>query len=438
MGTLDYTVSPGGPLSGVVKVAGDKSISHRAVILAALAEGRSVITGLLEGEDVLGTIAAFRALGVSLEGPQEGRLVVEGAGLHGLKAPVGALDLGNSGTSMRLLAGLLSAQSFGARLVGDESLMKRPMERVAAPLRRMGAAIQTAEGGRPPLYILGGQALSAISYTMPVASAQVKSAILLAALYARGRTTVIEPAPSRDHTERMLAGFGYPVSREGAAISVEGGAGALRAAQLDVPADLSSAAFFLVAASILPSSRICLKHVGVNPTRTGIIHILRAMGAHIELTHETEVNGEPVADITVTSAPLRGIVIPPAWVPLAIDEFPAVFIAAACAEGTTVLHGAEELRVKESDRLALMAHGLQRLGIKVEEFPDGLAVTGSRLSGGVIDSGGDHRIAMAFAVAGLCATAPVHIRDCRNVATSFPGFVDRARELGFAIQVSSS
>ncbi len=438
MASIDYTVRPRGPLSGTITVAGDKSISHRAVILGALARGRSEITGLLEGEDVLGTIAAFRALGVSIEGPHEGHLVVEGVGLYGLKAPVGPLDLGNSGTSMRLLAGLLSAQPFGTRLVGDESLMRRPMERVAAPLRAMGAVIETGEGGRPPLHIVGGRPLSGIEYRLPVASAQVKSAILLAGLYAKGRTTVIEPAPSRDHSERMLAGFGYPVTRDGATVSLEGGQGPLHSVCLDVPADLSSAAFFLVAASIVPGSSVRLKRVGINPTRRGVIDILQAMGAVIEQENETVASGEPVADLVVRAKPLRGIAIPPELVPLAIDEFPALFVAAACAEGVTTLRGAEELRVKESDRLAVMARGLAALGVAVEERPDGLTITGGGFRGGVIDSGGDHRIAMAFTVAGLRATAPLQVRDCRNVSTSFPGFVTCARAVGFDLETTAS
>ena len=438
MASIDYIVRSGGPLAGTITVAGDKSISHRAVILSALAEGRSEITGLLEGQDVLGTVAALRALGVAMEGPREGRLMVDGVGLYGLKAPVGVLDLGNSGTSMRLLAGLLAAQPFGTRLVGDESLMRRPMERVAVPLRSMGAAIETGEGGRPPLYIVGGRALRAIEYRMPVASAQVKSAILLAALYAKGRTVVIEPAPSRDHTERLLAGFGYPVHREGATITLAGGAGPLHPVRLDVPADLSSAAFFLVAASIVPGSCLRLPRVGMNPTRRGVIDILRAMGAQIEAQNETTASGEPVADLVVRSAPLRGIVIPRELVPLAIDEFPALFIAAACAEGTTVLRGAEELRVKESDRLAIMARGLASLGVAVEEYPDGLDIKGMPLKGGVIDSGGDHRVAMAFTVAGLRAADAIEVRDCGNVATSFPGFVACARAAGFNLEVSAS
>ncbi len=438
MTRIDYRVRAAGPLQGTIRVPGDKSISHRAVILAALAEGQSVVSGLLEGEDVLGTVGALRALGVAMTGPEGGRLTVQGVGLRGLQAPSGPLDLGNSGTSMRLLAGLLSAQSFATRLVGDESLMKRPMERVAAPLRLMGADITTGPNGRPPLVIRGTGALTAIRYALPVASAQVKSAILLAGLTARGSTEVIEPAPSRDHTERMLAGFGYPVTRAGREVRLTGNAGALRAGAWEVPGDLSSAAFFLVAASIRRGSRVVLTRVGMNPTRTGVIAILRAMGAQIDVHGETHVSGEPVADLTVSAQPLRGVVIPPELVPLAIDEFPAIFVAAACAQGTTILHGAAELRVKESDRLLVMARGLRALGVTVEEYPDGLAITGSPVRGGVIDSGGDHRIAMAFAVAGLCADGPVVVRDCRNVATSFPGFVEDARALGFDLTVETS
>ncbi len=438
MATIDYEVTPGGPLEGQLRVPGDKSISHRSVILSALAQGESRISGLLEGEDVLGTVAAFRALGVCIEGPHEGHLRVEGVGLHGLRAPGAPLDFGNSGTAMRLMAGLLSAQPFPCVLVGDESLMSRPMARVALPLRRMGAQIDTATDGRPPLVIRGGAHLTGIRYEMPVASAQVKSAILLAGLYAQGETTVIEPAPSRDHTERMLAGFGYPVARAGSAVTVRGGAGPLRAGMLEVPADLSSAAFFLVAGSIVPGSRLELRRVGINPTRTGVIDILRAMGAHIRMHRETVVNGEPVADLIVEAEALHGIAVEPALVPLAIDEFPALFVAAACAEGTTVVRGARELRVKESDRLAVMARGLAALGVRVEEFEDGLAVTGGPLRGGVVDSGGDHRIAMAFAVAGHRAQGPVRVRDCRNVATSFPGFDGLARAAGMHIRVSAS
>ncbi len=435
MATIDYEVIPGGPLQGQVRVPGDKSISHRAVMLSALAQGESRISGLLDGEDVLGTIAAFRALGVVIEGPHEGRVRIEGAGLHGLRAPAGPLDFGNSGTAMRLMTGLLSAQAFSSELIGDASLMSRPMARVAVPLRRMGAVIDTAADGRPPLFIHGGAQLTGIRYEMPVASAQVKSAILLAGLYARGETTVVEPAPSRDHTERMLAGFGYPVERSGQAVTIRGGAGPLKASVLEVPADLSSAAFFLVAGSIIPGSRLELLRVGINPTRTGVVDILRAMGARIDRRHERIVNGEPVADLVVEASALRGITVDSALVPLAIDEFPALFVAAACAQGTTVVRGAKELRVKESDRLAVMARGLAALGVRVEEFEDGLAVTGGSLRGGVVDSQGDHRIAMAFAVAGHRAEGMVRIRDCRNVATSFPNFDGLARAVGMDVRV---
>ncbi|MDA8360536.1 MAG: 3-phosphoshikimate 1-carboxyvinyltransferase [Gammaproteobacteria bacterium] len=438
MATIDYDVTPGGALQGSLRVPGDKSISHRSVILSALAQGESRISGLLEGEDVLGTVAAFRALGVAIDGPDKGHLRVQGVGLHGLQAPRAPLDFGNSGTAMRLMAGLLCAQPFSSELIGDQSLMSRPMARVALPLQRMGAQIDTAGGGRPPLAIRGGARLTGIRYEMPVASAQVKSAILLAGLYAQGETTVVEPAPSRDHTERMLAGFGYPVERMGRAVTVRGGAGPLRAGTLEVPADLSSAAFFLVAGSIVPGSRLVLARVGINPTRTGVIDILRAMGARIDVQRETIVNGEPVADLLVEASTLRGVAVDPALVPLAIDEFPILFVAAACAEGTTVVRGARELRVKESDRLAVMAQGLTALGIRVEEFEDGLAITGGPLRGGVVDSGGDHRIAMAFAVAAHRAQGPVRVRDCRNVATSFPGFDGLARAVGMHIRVSGS
>lgn len=436
MTAVDYLITPGGPLRGTVTIPGDKSISHRAVLLAALAEGRSLITGLLEGEDVRRTIAAFRALGVMMDGPDRGRLVVAGVGLRGLQPPAAPLDLGNSGTSMRLLAGLLSAQPFPTVLTGDASLMRRPMERVAAPLRLMGAQIATT-GGCPPLTIGAARDLRGIRYALPVASAQVKSAVLLAGLYATGETTVIEPAPSRDHTERMLAGFGYPLQRTGREITIHGG-GRLRAATLTVPADLSSAAFFLVAASVTPGSALLLPKVGINPSRAGVLDILRAMGARITCRNEAMVNGEPVADLEVEAAPLHGLTIDPALVPLAIDEFPALFVAAARATGTTIVRGAAELRVKESDRLAVMASGLRRLGIAVEEFADGLAVTGGVLGGGRVDSHGDHRIAMAFAIAGHGAQAPVVVEDCGNVATSFPDFDGLARTIGLCIATGPS
>ncbi len=352
--------------------------------------------------------------------------------MHGLKPPPGPLYLGNSGTSMRLLAGLLAGQRFDVTLTGDASLSRRPMKRVADPLASMGARIDTGEAGRPPLGIHGGVPLQGIRYELPMASAQVKSAVLLAGLYAKGATTVIEPAPTRDHTERMLSGFGYAVEKSGAVASLEGG-GRLHACEIDVPADISSAAFFMVAASIVPGSDLGLEHVGVNPTRVGVINILRAMGADIQLTNERVAGGEPVADIRVRHAALHGIHIPEDQVPLAIDEFPAIFVAAACATGTTVLTGAGELRVKESDRIQAMADGLATLGIEARPTPDGIEIRGGTLGGGRVKSFDDHRIAMAFAVAGLAAQAPVTIDQCQNVATSFPGFVSLARRAGFSL-----
>ena len=431
---VDFVVQPGGKLSGRVRVPGDKSISHRSVMLGALAEGTTRVTGLLEGEDVLCTLGAFRAMGVRAQGPDNGRLVIEGAGLHGLKPPAQALDMGNSGTAMRLMAGILAGQKFDSVLVGDESLSKRPMKRVSEPLNSMGAQIETAEGGRPPLRIAGGRKLQGIHYRLPVPSAQVKSSVLLAGLFAEGETATTEPAPTRDHTERMLRGFGYEVAVSGATARLRGGR-TLRACDVDVPADISSAAFFLVGASIAPGSDLLLEHVGINPTRIGVLNILRLMGANIEVTNAREVGGEPVADLRVRSAPLRGIRIPVDQVPLAIDEFPVLFVAAACAEGETVLTGAEELRVKESDRIAVMATGLRRLGIDATETPDGIAIRGGAIAGGEIESHGDHRIAMSFSIAALRAGGPIVVRDCKNVNTSFPGFAALAQRAGLGVSV---
>ncbi len=430
--TISFYVSPGGNLHGRMRVPGDKSISHRALMLGALAEGKTEIRGFLEGEDTLATLRALRAMGVPIE-RQGDRVIIEGVGLHGLRPPGEALDLGNSGTSMRLLAGLLAGQGFEAILKGDASLSRRPMERVTLPLKAMGASIDTRQG-RPPLHIHPAEKLRGIDYGMPVASAQVKSAILLAGLYAQGRTCVREPAPTRDHTERMLLGLGYPVVREGNRICLEGG-GTLKGTFIEVPGDFSSAAFFMVGASIAPGSDLLIEHVGINPTRTGALEILRAMGADITLHNRRQVGGEPVADIHVKSAPLKGIAIPEALVPLAIDEFPALFVAAACAEGETLLRGAAELRVKESDRIQVMAEGLQALGIEARPLEDGLVVKGGPLQGGRVHSHGDHRIAMAFAMAALRASEAVEIEDCANVNTSFPGFVECARQAGLSIEV---
>ncbi len=428
-----YEVAPGGRLAGSLRMPGDKSISHRSVMLGAIAEGETRITGFLEGEDCLATMNALRAMGVPIEGPDAGRVHVRGVGLHGLRAPGAPLDMGNSGTAMRLMAGLLAGQPFDSVLVGDASLSRRPMRRITEPLGRMGARIETSPDGTPPLRIHGGARLRGIRYEMPVASAQVKSAVLLAGLYAQGRTCVIEPAPARDHTERMLEGLGYELRRSEATVCLDGG-GRLRAAHIDVPADISSAAFFLVGASIAAGSDLHLRHVGVNPTRTGVLEILRRMGASIEVGAPREAGGEPVADLHVRAAELRGIDIPEALVPLAIDEFPALFVAAACAQGTTRLRGAAELRVKESDRIQVMAEGLQALGVAAEPLPDGIVIEGGRLSGGTVYSHGDHRVAMAFAMAALRAGGPVRILDCDNVNTSFPGFVGLAREAGLAIR----
>jgi 3-phosphoshikimate 1-carboxyvinyltransferase len=432
--SIDYLIKPGGNLTGRLRMPGDKSISHRAVILASLAQGVSRVSGLLEGEDVLATVAAFRAMGVHVEGPRDGGATIEGAGSYGLQPPSAPLDMGNSGTAMRLLAGVLAAQRFDSKLVGDVSLQRRPMRRITEPLISMGAMIATAEDGRPPLSISGGQILHGIDYVMPVASAQVKSALLLAGLYAKGSTVLIEPAITRDHTERMLRTFGYTVESEGRRVRLVGG-GNLFSCEIVVPGDLSSASFFLVGAAIAPEADLLLEAVGVNPTRTGIIELLQRMGAAIAVLPRGDVGGEPVADIRVRSSRLRGIVIDRDDVSRAIDEFPALFVAAACARGETVLRGAEELRVKESDRIAVMAEGLTQLGVKAREQPDGIIIRGGGLSGGHVQSHGDHRVAMAFAVAALAAGGTIVVHDCKNVDTSFPGFAGLAAQAGLPIEV---
>jgi len=437
MSAAAFHVEPGGRLVGRARVPGDKSISHRAIMLGALADGVTEIEGFLEGADALATVAAFHRLGVTIDGPNAGRVVVHGVGIGGLRAPDGPIDLGNSGTSMRLLAGLLAAQPFSTTLTGDASLTRRPMRRVAQPLTQMGAAIATGGDGTPPLTLSGGCALRGVDYTAPVASAQVKSALLLAGLYAQGATCVHEPGESRDHTERMLEGFGYPLERSGRSVCVRGG-GRLTARAVDVPADVSSAAFFLVGAAIAPGGDVVLEHVGWNPTRTGAVEILERMGADIELLAEREVGGEPVADLRVRGAALRGIDIPEHLVPRAIDECPALFIAAACAQGRTVLNGAAELRVKESDRIQVMADGLAALGIDAQATADGIVIVGGPLGGGHVDSHGDHRIAMSFAIAALRASAPITIADCANVDTSFPGFAAQAADLGLRIETRRS
>jgi len=432
MTDVTFQVFPDGKLHGHCRVAGDKSISHRAIMLGAIAEGETYISGFLQGEDTLATLAAFQSMGVKIQRNQD-VVKIQGVGLHGLKKPDQELYLGNSGTSMRLLSGLLSAQNFDTVLTGDPSLSKRPMRRVTDPLSKMGAKIIATENGTPPLQIFGNQKLQGIEYVMPMASAQVKSSILLAGLYADGTTCVIEPAPTRDHSERMLQGFGYEIQRHGAQVCLKGG-GKLFAKNIDVPADISSAAFFLVGAIISNNSELYIEHVGINPTRTGILDILNLMGANIQILNKRDIGGEPVADLLVKSSTLKGIQIPEELVPLAIDEFPAIFIAAACADGETVLTGAEELRVKESDRIQVMADGLNALGIDAQPTPDGMIIRGGQLQGGEIDSHGDHRIAMSFAMASLRAKNPIKIKDCANVATSFPDFVELASRLGLNIE----
>jgi 3-phosphoshikimate 1-carboxyvinyltransferase len=428
----DWIASPGRPLRGELDIPGDKSVSHRSVMFAALADGVSTIDGFLEGEDTRATAAIFSKLGVRVENPSPSRRIVHGVGIDGLRAPDGPLDCGNAGTGMRLLAGLLAAQRFDSVLIGDASLSKRPMRRVTAPLAKMGASIDTEEGGLPPLRIHGGQTLRGIDYTLEVASAQVKSALLLAGLYAEGETVVREPHPTRDYTERMLAAFGADIEFSPGYARLRGGQ-RLRATEIAVPADFSSAAFFLVAASIVPGSELRLRAVGLNPRRTGLLTALRAMGADIAEENRSEQGGEPVADLIVRYAPLRGIEVPEAIVPDMIDEFPALFVAAACAQGPTVVRGAAELRVKESDRLAAMATGLRALGLQVNETPDGATIFPGALQAGIIDSHGDHRIAMAFAVAAQRAEGEVRVGDIANVATSFPGFDALAARAGFGL-----
>jgi 3-phosphoshikimate 1-carboxyvinyltransferase len=433
-----YVVQPVAGVAGAVRVPGDKSISHRALMLGGIADGITEVRGFLESEDCLATMAAMRALGVRID--RDGSDVrVQGVGLRGLKAAGRALDMGNSGTAMRLMTGLLAGQSFDSELIGDASLMKRPMERAAKPLRQMGAQIATLDG-KPPVKITGGAKLSGIHYDLPVASAQVKSAVLLAGLYANGPTTVIEPAITRDHTERMLLSFGCQVDAAHGEVRVTPPM-RLDACSLEVPGDFSSSAFFMVAGSISGGQGLTITGVGVNPTRTGLLDILAAMGADLRVVRHRSAGAEPVADIEVRPAALQGIEVPEHLVPLAIDEFPALFIAAACAQGETVVTGAEELRVKESDRIAVMAEGLKAMGVECEVLPDGIRIQGRPqpqvFSGGTVDSHGDHRIAMSFAVASLRAGAPIRILDVANVATSFPDFPGVARTAGLDVQTHS-
>ncbi|MFQ5659202.1 MAG: 3-phosphoshikimate 1-carboxyvinyltransferase [Gammaproteobacteria bacterium] len=430
---LDFNVRPGAVLAGRLQIPGDKSISHRALILGAVAEGVTHITGFLNSEDTTATLHAFSGMGVDIEQHDARQVSVHGVGLRGLHPPRGPLYLGNSGTSVRLLAGLLAGQAFDSELRGDASLSRRPMRRVTDPLQLMNADIRCSETGTLPILIRGGRALKGIAYKLPVASAQLKSSLLLAGLYASSMTCIREPAVTRDHTERMLLHFGCPVQRSGNQICIS--SHALTARDVDIPADLSSAAFFMVAASIVKGADLLLEGIGVNPSRHAVIEILRSMGADVHIDNERLCSGEPAADIRVRYGQLHGIRIPLHLVPIAIDEFPAILVAAAYARGETVLSGAAELRVKESDRIQAMTEGLTRLGVKVETPGDGMVVSGGHPSGGVIESHGDHRIAMAFTIAGLAAGGPVTIRDCANVDTSFPGFVDTIRGLGVDIEL---
>ncbi|MDH4047683.1 MAG: 3-phosphoshikimate 1-carboxyvinyltransferase [Gammaproteobacteria bacterium] len=433
---MHYRVIPSALTGGDISVPGDKSISHRALMLTSIADGRSKISGFLAGEDCLCTLAALRALGVRIDTESESVLTVHGVGLHGFSEPAGPLDMGNSGTAMRLFAGLLSGQAFDSCLTGDESLSRRPMNRVIEPLQAMGAKM-TSENGKPPLRLYGEQQLQPVHYALPVASAQVKSAILLAGLFADGRTSVTEPAVTRDHTERMLESMGVSVEVTDGCIGIVGQQ-TLRATDIVVPADLSSAAFPVLAAIVGQNVEVIVRGVGVNPTRTGFIDVLRQMGASIELENTDLCGAEPIADLRVRSSTLKGIDVDPDVVSLAIDEFPLLFVAAALAKGSTSFRGIGELRVKESDRIAAMASGLRTLGIEVSETPDGAVVHGGKLAGGTIDSFGDHRIAMAFAVAGTVASAPLNILNTAAVTTSFPGFVGCMQSIGARIEIADA
>ena len=429
----NYITSIAGPLKGSIKVPGDKSISHRSIMLGSIADGVTRVSGFLEGEDSLATLSAFKDMGVKIE-RNGSNVTINGVGKYGLKEPINSLNLGNSGTSIRLMSGLLSAQSFDSELCGDESLSKRPMGRVIEPLRLMGADI-SGNDSKPPLLIKGGKQLSSIEYTLPVASAQIKSCLLLAGLYSNGKTTIIENGISRDHTERMLKGFGYDVTSSSNTISLMGG-GSLKSCDIDVPSDISSAAFFMVAGCISENSSIVLEAVNINPTRTGVIDILRLMGGNIELLNQRLQAGELIADIKVTSSELKGIEIPENLVPLAIDEFPVLFIAASCAKGETVLTGAKELRVKESDRIQVMADGLTALGIDNEVLDDGIRIIGGEFKEQTssIKSHHDHRISMAFAIASVKSKFNIEIEGVDNVKTSFPNFVELANSIGMNIK----
>lgn len=430
-----FNLEPGGTLNGVVQVPGDKSMSHRSIMFGGIANGVTEVSGFLEGEDCLRTMDAFTAMGVRIEHSAGGNVTIHGQGTGALKPAAKDIYLGNSGTGMRLMTGLLAGLNLSNRLTGDESLSARPMRRITDPLAQMGAKIKTGDNGTPPLAISAGQPLTGIHYDCPMASAQVKSAVLLAGLHASGTTRVTEPDVTRDHTERMLQGFGVHVETAHLTASLKGGQ-TLQATSLQVPGDISSSAFFLVGAAMTPGSSLTLTNVGINPTRTGVIDILKLMGADIQLENPRETGGEPVADLVVTGTQLQGIDVPEPLVSLAIDEFPAIFVAAASATGTTVVTGAEELRVKETDRIAVMADGLALLGVNIEATDDGARIVGGPIQGGSVDSVGDHRTAMAFSMAALRADGPITIHDCENVNTSFPNYASIASAAGLRISVT--
>lgn len=430
---MRFKVTPANVADASISVPGDKSVSHRALLLGSIASGRTEVSGFLAGDDCLATLAAMKTLGVDIQQPSATEMSIEGVGLHGLQAATKDLDLGNSGTAMRLMAGLLSGQPFDSVLSGDESLNSRPMGRVVEPLQQMGANISSRKN-RPPLTILQVDKLRSINYTLPVASAQVKSAVLLAGLYATGITCVTEPAITRDHTERMLRSMGVTVTVTNRRISIAGGQ-SLRGCQIQVPADLSSASFVILAVVLADNADVLIKNVGVNPTRTGVIEILQGMGAEISFENPQLFGEEPTADIRVRSSRLQGGTVNPDLVSLAIDEFPVLFVAAAAASGKTVFSGLGELRVKESDRIAAMAAGLRILGIEVDESEDGAVVQGGRFGGGTVQSHGDHRVAMSLAVAGSIATDDVIVENVAAVQTSFPGFQDCMAAIGADIRL---
>ncbi len=430
-GNTNFRIEPSNSIIGKANIPGDKSISHRAIILAAIADGESRIKNFLQGEDTLATIRVFQKMGVNIKNDRD-IIIVKGVGLHGLRAENPTLDFGNSGTSVRLLSGLLSAQNFSSQLIGDASLMKRPMSRIINPLQKMNAKINCTDLGTLPIKIEGGQKIEAIEYELPIFSAQLKSCLLLAGLYAEGTTKIIENTATRDHTERMLANFSHSVIKKGNQISIKK-ADRLIGCEIIVPGDFSSAAYFIVAAILTPNSNIILENVGVNPTRNAMIKIMKSMGADVELKNERLESGEPVATIYAKTSKLTGIDIPEELVPVAIDELPIILVAAACAKGKTRLSGATELRAKESDRIQSMLDGFISLGIKVKALEDGMIIEGGQYNGGVINSNDDHRIAMAFSIAGIIAKAPIIINSCKNVATSFPGFIDTAKHLGINI-----